>query len=172
MGTYGGKERATVNHKSSKRRNPQNKAWHTKKQAQGKQNITWDQIKYKVTDTMSDHYYRWHNRTDGVHDKEKVLMQQSLYIYTRHKSFNTLQKYFSLFFRETHLLQSSHSKCLYFHGSEIQWILLHTKCCMFVSVYKMPYFALHGVSYMYIYSLVDSDYWVTVNCVNLILGSP
>lgn len=90
MGTYGEKGRATANHKSSKRRNLQNRAWHTKKQARGKQNITWDQIKhhkYKVTDTMSDHYYRWCilNRTEHFMAKNiyiYIIMQQSLYIYT------------------------------------------------------------------------------------------
>lgn len=116
MGTYGEKERATANHRSSKRRrNPQNRAWHTKKQ-----NITWDQIKrhkYKVTDTMSDHYYRRRmlNRTERfmTKKKKKKTWCNSLYIFTLpHKSFSTLQKYYSLSFRRTHLLQSSHSKCL------------------------------------------------------------
>lgn len=99
MGTYGEKERATANHKSSKRRNPQNRAWHTKKEARGKQNITWDQIKrhkYKVTDTMSDHYYRWHmlNRSECFMAKkwQKKSWCNSVYIFTLPINLSTLYK--------------------------------------------------------------------------------
>lgn len=162
MGTYGEKGRATANHKSSKRRNLQNRAWHTKKQARGKQNITWDQIKrhkYKVTDTMSDHYYRWHmlNRTECFMEKKKSWCN-SLYIFTLPINLSTLYKntfYFSLEEHTSWLRNTVHftaHKMLYVCKC-VQNYVLRTIC----------------VSYMYIYSLVDSEYWVTVNCVNLTL---
>jgi len=121
MGTYGGKERATANHRSSKRRrNSQNWAWHGKKRVWGKQNITWDQIKRHIynIETMSDHYRRHMlNRTDR---KEMKNWCNSLYIFTLPI---TIQKYYSLPFRRTQLLQSLQMP----HGSEILYILLHKK---------------------------------------------
>lgn len=132
MGTYGGKERATANHRSSeRRRNSQNRAWHRGKQHHLRSNQT----------SHLQHY--WHNvrpllQTAHVKqnwtiygkemEKQKKTWCNSLYIFTLpHKSFNTLQKYYSLPFRRTHLLQSLQMP----HGSETLYILLNTKCRMF-----------------------------------------
>ncbi len=124
---------------------------------------------------MSDHYYRWHVKQNWTfHGKEmtKKRLEATVSIYLHSPQIFQHYKNTFHFSLGTHLLQSSHSKCLYFHGSEIQRIIPHTKCCMFVSVSKILttwhviYVHIHfGRQWILRYGKLCGSY-------TLILGSP